>query len=62
VNAPHGDSGDRRSSPESSGDVVGDSQSPGERERLGLGSSRARERGGAADWVGLVRSNPLGLT
>jgi hypothetical protein len=27
--APHGDGGDRRSSSESSGDVVGDSQSPG---------------------------------
>jgi hypothetical protein len=32
-----------------------------ERERLGLGFEES-ERGGAADWAGLVRPNPLGLT
>jgi hypothetical protein len=58
ANAPHGDGGDRRSTPESSGEVDSDSQSPGEQERLGLGLSRGRERG----WARLVRSNPLGLT
>jgi hypothetical protein len=31
-------------------------------ERLGLGSKRVREGGNIADWAGLVRSNPLGLT
>jgi hypothetical protein len=45
ANAPHSGGGNRRSSPESSGKVVGDSRSPGERERLGLGSSRGWERG-----------------
>jgi hypothetical protein len=33
-----------------------------ERLGLGLGSSRVRVRRGAADWAGLVWSNPLGLT
>jgi hypothetical protein len=32
ANAPHGNSGDRQSSPKSSGEAIGDSQSP-ERER-----------------------------
>jgi hypothetical protein len=45
ANAPHGNGGNRRSSPESSGKAVGNSQSPEQEERLRLGSSRGRERG-----------------
>jgi hypothetical protein len=45
ANAPHGDGGDCQRSLKSSGEVDDDSQSPGERERLGLGLTRPRERG-----------------
>jgi hypothetical protein len=62
ANAPHANGGGCQRSLKSSGEVDDDSHSPGERERLGLGLSRPRERGGAADWARLVRSNPLGLT
>jgi hypothetical protein len=45
ANAPHGDGGDHRSSPESSDEVTGDSQSLERGERLGLGLGRVGERG-----------------
>jgi hypothetical protein len=56
ANAPHGNGGDHRSSPESSGEAVGDSQSPERGERLGLGlGSSERERGrGWLGWAGPV--------
>jgi hypothetical protein len=57
ANAPHGDGGARRSSPESSDEVAGDSQSP-ERRGLGLGRASEREWGGRSTgpgWSGLVR-------
>jgi hypothetical protein len=59
ANAPHGDSEDRRSSPELSGEAVGDSQSLEQEERLGLGLESI-ERGGVRlagpGWSGLTHS------
>jgi hypothetical protein len=59
--APHGSGGNRWSSPESSSDVDGNAQSLESARGLGLGLDTGRERGGSADWAGLVWPNPLEL-